>query len=251
MPEPKRASRLDDVRVLVVIPAYNEEASVSAVISEIRESLPDATPLVIDDGSRDRTADVALASGARVIRLPFNLGIGGAVGTGFRVAASEGFDVVLQLDGDGQHPAGAGRSLVNELLTSDANYVVGSRFVPGGRYRTSRARLRGIRVLARIVSLLIHQPVTDTTSGLRAADKQAIALFADHYPHDYPEVEAMILARRAGLRIHEVPVDMRPRVTGRSSITPLRSLYYMIKVILAILVQRMERPPVLKARSRP
>jgi glycosyltransferase involved in cell wall biosynthesis len=236
-------SAIDALRALIIVPAFNEEDAVGGVIEDIRAALPNATPLVIDDGSRDRTGMIAHAYGARVVRLPFNLGIGGAVQTGYRIGAEEDFDVVVQVDGDGQHPAAAARTLLGALLDSDANYVIGSRFTEGGCYRASRARRSGIRLFARLVSMIIRQPVTDTTSGLRAADRQAIRVFAEHYPHDYPEVEAVILAKRAGLRISEVPVDMRQRVSGRSSITPFRSLYYMVKVTLAVLVQCMERNP--------
>lgn len=242
-PATPTSTDLDNLRVLIVVPAYNEEDAVASVIAEIRKALPNAVTLVVDDGSRDRTAAVARAAGARVVRMPFNVGIGTAVQTGFKVAADEGFDVAVQVDGDGQHPAQEVRVLLKALLETDANYVIGSRFTSTGTYRPPLARRGGIVVFAKLVSFLTRQTVTDTTSGLRAADRRTVRLFADHYPHDYPEVEAIILAHRGSLRITEVAVDMRHRDSGRSSITPIRSLYYMVKVTLAVLVQFMGRNP--------
>ncbi len=229
-------------RVLVIVPALNEADVIASVIADIDASLPDAQIVVIDDGSTDATAAAASAAGARVVRMPFNVGIGSAVQTGFRVADEEGFDIAVQVDGDGQHPADQVPRLI-DAIAGGANYAIGSRFAAPGGYRASIARRGGIVIFARLVSLLAGQRVTDTTSGLRAADREAIRLFAGHYPHDYPEVEAVILAKRNGLRIVEVPVVMRRRATGRSSITPLRSLYYMVKVTLAVLVQFIGRNP--------
>ena len=231
-------------RLLAIIPALNEAESIAAVIAEIREHLPNAIALVIDDGSTDETATRALAAGARVARMPFNIGIGGAMQTGFRIAADEGFDVAVQIDGDGQHPAAEVTALLQTLASTEANYVIGSRFTgPDRTYRPPIGRRGGIAVYAWLVSRLVRQPITDATSGLRAADRRTIHLFAEHYPHDYPEVEAIVLAKRNGLRITEVPVVMRPRSSGRSSITPIRSLYYMVKVTLAVLVQFLGRNP--------
>lgn len=231
------------LRVLVIVPALNEAAAIADVVGDIRRAVPSAEILVVDDGSTDQTAAVAAAAGARVARMPFNVGIGTAVQTGFRVAADEGFDVAIQVDGDGQHPADQVPLLLLAIIESGANYVIGSRFAERGAYRPSFARRGGIVVFSRLVSLLARQRVTDTTSGFRAADRQTIRLFAEHYPHDYPEVEAVILAKRNALRIVEIPVTMRQRSTGRSSITPIRSLYYMAKVTLAVLVQFIGRNP--------
>lgn len=233
----------DQLRVAIIVPAYEEERAVGDVVRLITENLANATPIVINDGSRDRTADVARAAGARVATLPFNSGIGAAVQTGFQIAHDEGFDVAVQVDGDGQHPPAEVRKLLQAMVDTGANYVIGSRFLDDNDYRASFARRGGIRIFSRLVSGLIRQRVTDTTSGLRAADRHTIALFAEHYPHDYPEVEAIVLVRRAGLAIQEVPVQMQERQAGRSSITPLRSAYYMIKVGLAVLIQFMGRKP--------
>lgn len=231
------------LRLLAIVPALNEAQVIASVIEEIHRALPGADVLVVDDGSTDATAEVAATAGARVARMPFNVGIGSAVQTGFRVAVEEGFDVAIQIDGDGQHPADQVPRLLAALTESGASYAIGTRFGAGGEYRPSFARRWGISIFSRLVSILARQRLTDTTSGLRAVDRRAIALFAEHYPHDYPEVEAIILARRNGLRIIEVPVTMRQRETGRSSISPIRSLYYMVKVTLAVLVQFIGRNP--------
>jgi len=180
---------------------------------------------------------VAAANGARVLRLPFNLGIGSAVQTGFRFAYEQGYDIAVRVDGDGQHdPSQLGR-LAEPVLNGDADIAVGSRFAEAGSgYRSSRSRRIGIRVLAWVVSRIVGRRVTDTTSGFQVLNRNAIALFARDYPHDYPEVEATIMVFRHRLRLIEVPVTMRERGGGRSSITTLRSIYYMLRVLLAIFV---------------
>ncbi len=180
--------------------------------------------------------------GARVITLPFNLGIGSAVQTGYMVALEGGYDIAIQVDGDGQHPAEEIDRLIAALTESDADIVVGSRFLGGGAYRAPFGRRIGIALFARLVSLITGVRMTDTTSGFRASGRRAISLFAEAYPHDYPEVEAVIVAHRAGLRLIEIPVTMRERQGGRSSITPLKSGYYMLKVILAIAMVLLRRP---------
>ena len=231
------------MRVLAIVPAFNEEDSIEQVIAELRAITPVIDVLVVDDGSSDGTARRARVAGVRVARLPFNVGIGGAVQTGYRMAWTEGYDVACQVDGDGQHPADQLPRLLSGI-SAGANYVVGSRFVEQTDYRPSRSRRGGMLVLSWVVSKIVGRPVTDTTSGFRAADREAIRLFAGHYPHDYPEVEALVMAARDGLRVSEVSVDMRDRMAGRSSITPLRSVYYMFKVLLAVGVQCLGRRPV-------
>ena len=224
------------VRRVAIVPARNEEACVGGVIEEIRRFDPGLEIVVIDDGSTDRTADVAAARGASVVRLPFNLGIGGAVQTGFRYALEHGFELAVRLDGDGQHDPRELPALLEPVLAGEADIAVGSRFAGAGGYRVPLARRLGIRLFARVVSLLVRQRVTDTTSGFQAVNHRAIALFAADYPHDYPEVEATVMVFKHRLRLREVPVAMRERSTGTSSITALRSIYYMVKVLLAIFV---------------
>jgi hypothetical protein len=228
-------------RCIAIVPAFNERAAIASVIADLR-ALPWVDIVVIDDGSGDGTAAEAVRAGARVITLPFNLGIGTAVQTGYLIAQDMGYQVAIQVDGDGQHPASEIAVLVDALLGGDADLVIGSRFLEPGKFRSTRGRRVGIGVLARLVSLAVRYRLTDTTSGFRAAGPRAISLFAAAYPHDYPEVESVVVAHRAGLRIKEVPIRMNERTSGRSSITPLRSLYYMIKVIMAIGMVLLRRP---------
>jgi glycosyltransferase involved in cell wall biosynthesis len=236
------------MRVLVVVPAPNEATSVAGVVAELRAlGDPNLEIVVVDDGSRDATASAAAGAGARVLRMPFNVGIGGAVQAGYQLAHAEGHDVVVQIDGDGQHPGDQVPILLERIRSGSANYVIGSRFIDGD-YRPSRARQGGITLLSKLISMLVGYRVTDTTSGMRAADRRAIEIFAREYPADYPEAEAIVVADRNGLTVAEVPVQMRPRAAGRSSITPLRSIYYMLKVSLAVLVRCIGRNP---ARTEP
>ncbi len=239
------------VRIVAVVPAYNEAGAVGRVVDEIRAVSRDVQVVVVDDASTDETAAVAEARGATVLRLPFNVGIGGAVQTGFRYALEQGFERAVRLDGDGQHDASEIPKLFAPLERREANLVIGSRFVDdGGSYRPPFARRLGIRVFARLVSLLGGQRVTDTTSGFIALDRAGIELFAREYPHDYPEVEATLVALRSGLRLSQVQVEMRERETGTSSITFVRSLYYIVKVLLALLVASLRRYPRLEGAGR-
>ena len=231
---------MSTARALAIVPALNEGASVGGVIGDLRRAGLDV--LVVDDGSTDDTADAARRAGARVVTLPFNLGIGGAVQTGYLAAVQGGYDVAIQVDGDGQHPADQIPKLLRELQTGEVDLVIGSRFLESTEYRPSRARQLGIRLFAWVVSRIVRVPMTDTTSGFRAAGPRAVQLFARSYPHDYPEVEAVLLATRSGLRVREVPVRMRDRQGGTSSITRGRAVYYMIKVLLAVLMQLLRRP---------
>jgi glycosyltransferase involved in cell wall biosynthesis len=200
--------------------------------------------VVVDDGSTDRTAEVARAAGAKVVSLPFNLGIGGAVQTGFRYAWEQGFDVAVRADGDGQHDPAELDAILRPVLADEADVAVGSRFMGGAGYRSSRSRRVGIRLLAWIVSALTRQRITDPTSGFQAANRLGIRLFAADYPHDYPEAEATVMVFKHRLRLQEVPVTMRARESGRSSITTVRSVYYMVKVVLAIFVALFRRKAV-------
>jgi len=225
------------LRRVAIVPARNEEGAIGAVVREIRAFDPGLDVVVIDDGSTDRTAAVAAAAGAHVVRLPFNLGIGGAVQTGFRYALAHGFELAVRLDGDGQHEAYELAKVIEPILAGEADIVVGSRFAArDGHYKGPLPRRVGIRLFAAIVSMLVRQRVTDTTSGFQALNRRGITLFAADYPHDYPEVEATVMVYRHRLRLREVPVTMRERSTGSSSITALRSVYYIAKVSLALFV---------------
>jgi glycosyltransferase involved in cell wall biosynthesis len=224
------------MRTIAIVPARNEAGCIGDVVEGIRAFDASCEVLVVDDGSTDRTAALARAAGARVVSLPFNLGIGGAVQTGFKVAHEEGFDVAVRLDGDGQHIAGELPKLLSPIREGTADIVVGSRFAGSKEYRPPFARRVGIKLFAGVVSLLTRQRVTDTTSGFQACNRKAIRLFAGDYPHDYPEVEATVMVFKHRLRLAEVPVSMRERGAGTSSIGGLRSVYYAIKVLLAVLM---------------
>jgi glycosyltransferase involved in cell wall biosynthesis len=224
------------MRCVAVVPARNEEGAIGRVVREIHGVDPAVEVVVVDDASADATAAEAEAAGARVVRLPFNLGIGGAVQTGFRYALEGGFDLAVRLDGDGQHDAAQLSDLVAPLLAGDADIVVGSRFAAPSGYRPPIGRRVGIVVFAKVVSVLVGRRVTDTTSGFQALNRRAIALFAADYPHDYPEVEATLMVFKHRLRLLEVPVTMRERAAGASSITTVGSVYYAVKVLLAVLV---------------
>jgi glycosyltransferase involved in cell wall biosynthesis len=236
--------RLRGLRRVAIVPAYNEEASIARVVDELRAFDPGLEVVVVDDGSTDRTCEVARGRGARVVRLPFNLGIGGAVQTGFRYAWEHGFDLAVRVDGDGQHDASELGAVLEPVLAGEADIAVGSRFTGREGYRSSRSRRIGIRLLAAVVSSLTGQRVTDPTSGFQAANRLGIRLFAADYPHDYPEAEATVMVFKHRLRLREVPVAMRARETGRSSITAVRSVYYMVKVLLAIFVAIFRRKAV-------
>jgi glycosyltransferase involved in cell wall biosynthesis len=231
---------------LAVVPAYNECRTVGQVVRAIREQVPDFDVLVVDDGSTDRTAEIADRAGAWVLRLPFNLGIGGAVQAGFAFARENGYRCLVQVDADGQHDPAEIRKL-QEILHTDpqVDMVCGSRFLTSDyRYPAPVSRRTGIHLFAYICSRVIGQRVSDPTAGFRMYNRRAIELFARDYPHDYPEVEAVLMLHFHQLRMREVPVRMYARGGGASSITSGKSAYYMIKVLLAIIVGLVRARPV-------
>lgn len=239
-------------RHLAIVPAYNEAGAIAAAIHDVRRHT-DFDVLVVDDGSTDDTAAIARNAGAMVVRHPYNLGIGGAVQSGYQFALEHGYDVAVQIDGDGQHDARHVPELLERLREdADLNMVTGSRFLvrANGGYRSSMPRRLGIRFFARILSLVVGRTVTDPTSGFRMVDRKGIALFARDYPHDYPEVEAVLLSHFHKLRGVEMPVRMRARTTGVSSINSSRSIYYMVKVLLAILVGLLRARPAVESGDR-
>jgi glycosyltransferase involved in cell wall biosynthesis len=227
-----------NARKLAVVPAYNEASCVGEVVRELRRSAPGFDPLVVDDGSTDNTPVVAREAGARVVRHPFNLGIGGAVQTGFTFAQQHGYDYLVQVDGDRQHDPGEIRRLEHAMAESDVDMVCGSRFLhEDHKYPAPVSRRTGIHLFAFLLSKVVGQRVSDPTSGFRLYNRRAIGVFARDYPHDYPEVEAVLMVHAHRLRMCEVPVRMYVRGGGVSSIKGTgKSTYYMIKVLLALLV---------------
>lgn len=225
------------MKTLVVIPAYNEAERVGGVVSAVRAELPAADVLVVDDGSGDGTAAAARAAGARVVALPFNLGYGVALQTGYKYALREGYDVVAQMDADGQHEPRDLRSLLEVVRSGAADVAIGSRFLAGRRFEASPARRAGMRLFAVIASLLTGRRVTDPTSGFQALDRRVVRYYVGpSYPVDYPDADMLILLHYAGFRFVEVPVTMYPAVTGKSMHSGLRPLYYVFKMMLAILM---------------
>ena len=227
----------------MIVPAYNEEGSLGTVLEEIAAADPDLDVVVIDDASTDTTAQIAAAAGVSVVHLPYNVGIGGAMQTGYQFARDRGFEVAVQIDGDGQHDARELPELLAPVLAGEADLAVGTRFRGKGDYRATPGRRTGIFLFTAVTLLLTGRRLTDPTSGFRAANRRAIELFASDYPYDFPEVESNILAARHRLRVVEVPVHMRARAAGRSSVTTLRGTYFVIRVLVALFVSAFRRYP--------
>lgn len=235
------ASSRSSHRTLVIIPAYNESENIARVVSEVREHFPDADITVVDDGSTDGTYEKAVTAGARAVRLPFNLGVGGAMQTGFRLAVESGYDIGVQVDADGQHPATEIDKILAPVLAAEADAVIGTRYRDDRGYVTPAGRRVAQRFFAALVRFLTGHDFTDTTSGFRAYNRNALEFLARHYSRDYPEVNAVVDLCHNGFRIQEVPVHMRDRQAGVSHITLRRSIYYMLKVSLATLITATRR----------
>jgi glycosyltransferase involved in cell wall biosynthesis len=218
------------------VPAFNEQDCVGSVVREVTFALPQVHVVVVDDGSRDRTADEARRAGAEVLVLPFNLGVGGAMRTGFLYAERHGYDAVVQVDADGQHDPAQVPLLLDALR--DCDVVVGARFAGVGTYRVRGPRRWAMRLLSAALSRSARTPLTDTTSGFRAVDRKAVRLFARHYPAEYlgDTVESLVMAVRAGLAVRQVPVQMRPRAAGVASQSPLKASLYLGRAVLALLL---------------
>jgi glycosyltransferase involved in cell wall biosynthesis len=231
---------------LVVMPAFNEEESVADVVAEVEAKLPGITVLVVDDGSLDRTAEVAKAAGARVASMPFNMGVGGAMRLGFQYAKENGFPVVVQIDADGQHDPDGVPSLLAAL--DEADLVIGARFSGQGDYEVKGPRRWAMAVLSRVLSRVVQAPLKDTTSGFKANGPKAVALFAHSFPAEYlgDTVEALVIAGRAGLTVTQVPVAMRPRAAGQPSHNPIKAAVYLGRAFVALLVALMRPRTALK-----
>jgi glycosyltransferase involved in cell wall biosynthesis len=231
-------------RVLVIIPAWNEQESVGRTVHEVRDANPGADILVVDDGSSDATAVVARQAGAEVCRLPFNLGVGGAMRAGYRFAVSGDYDVAVQIDADGQHDPRYLTELVSKL--TDADLVIGARFAGEGEpYQVSGIRALAMKVLARTLSRMAKTRLTDVTSGFRVANRRTVALFAAHYPAEYlgDTVESTVIAIRAGCTVTQVPVQMRERQGGQASQTPVRAAIYLSRAVVALALALVRKWP--------
>jgi glycosyltransferase involved in cell wall biosynthesis len=224
----------------VVIPAFNEERSLPALLRAVQESVPEADIVVVNDGSTDRTAEVARASGAILLDLACNMGVGTAVQAGFRYARDHGYEWAVRLDADGQHPPEAIPALLEHSRHTGADLTLGSRFLTDGGYRSTRFRCLGIRCLAFFLSVICRRWVTDPTSGFQVLNRPLLHFFAEVYPVDYPEPEALAILRRHGYDFAEVPVAFRERASGRSSIRGWGTFYYMTKVFVALAIDRMK-----------
>ena len=227
------------VKKLIVIPAYNEEKSLVTTVHNIQEYAPEYDYIVVNDCSTDHTLEICRENGFRVINLPVNLGIGGAVQTGYLFALRKGYDIAVQMDGDGQHDPRYLKTMETKLIQEQADMVIGSRFILREGFQSSELRRVGIRFFTGLIRLLFHQTITDSTSGMRMCNRDIIELFVKDYPRDYPEPETVCRLIRKNRKVLEVAVKMKERTAGTSSISFRRSVYYMIKVSLAILIERL------------
>lgn len=227
------------MRKLIIVPAYNEEGNIERTIYDLREQAPEESIIVINDCSTDKTKDVLKRGHYQFVDLPINLGIGGGVQTGYRYALEYGYDIAIQFDGDGQHDARYLKDLIAPIESGQADVVIGSRFIEKEGFQSTGMRRLGINFLSGLIHLLCGVKVRDVTSGMRAINRKMIEKFATDYAQDYPEPEAILSAGLEGAKIVEVPVQMRERQGGVSSINPVRSVYYMIKVSLALILFRL------------
>lgn len=227
------------MKKLVIIPAYNEEASIVNTVQDILDHAPGFDYVVINDCSKDRTLQRCRENGLNVIDLPVNLGIGGGIQTGYRYAVEHGYDVAVQFDGDGQHDASYLQAMADRLERDDLDMVIGSRFIENEGFQSTGLRRFGINFFKFLIKLLYGGTITDATSGMRMCSRRVMEEFSVDYPQDYPEPETVARLLRKKYKVQEIPVVMRERAAGTSSINPAKSVYYMIKVSLAILVERL------------
>lgn len=227
------------MQCLLIIPAYNEAENIEKVVDNIVQNYPQYDYVIINDGSKDETEKICLSKGYQVLNLPINMGIGGAVQTGYCYARDNDYDIAVQIDGDGQHDVSFLEGMVKLIEDEEADVVIGSRFVEKEGFQSSQLRRVGIKFLSNWAKILTGVRVRDITSGYRVINRNFIRIFAEDYPSDYPEPEAMIIAAIYGGKIKEYPVVMRERENGESSITLKKSVYYMIKVTLAMFIRRL------------
>jgi len=223
-------------RLLILIPAYNEQGAIGGVVNEAQAVMPGVQVLVVDDCSIDDTVPKARAAGARVLPLPHHLGLGGAVQAGYKLAYELGFDYVIRVDGDGQHDPRDIPKILEALENEGCEMVIGSRFVDGSGEHSGALRAVGIVFFRAVLRPILGRPVRDPTSGFVGVNRRALAVFSASFPLEYPEIEALVVLQRKRFRFVEVPCRMRPRRTGRTTITPLKSIYYMVHVLLGVFV---------------
>lgn len=222
--------------LLIIVPAWNEEGAIAGVVRDIHEHVPGVNVLVIDDYSSDGTIAAARGEGAQVLPLPHHLGLGGCVQAGYKLAYELGFSYVIRVDGDGQHAAADIPRMFERLRTSGCEMVIGSRFVTDNGSQTGAVRSLGIRFFRLVLRPILGKAVHDPTSGFVGVNRRALNVFRGSFPLDYPEIEALVVLQRRRFRFEEVPCQMRPRTTGRSSITPFKSLNYVVHVLLGVFV---------------
>lgn len=227
------------MKKLAIIPAYNEKQSIIFTVEDIKKNAPDFDYVIINDCSTDNTMDICRYQGYNVLNLPINLGIGGAVQTGYLYAYRNGYDIAVQFDGDGQHKAEYLDGMAKYLIENNLDMVIGSRFIENAGFQSTKMRRIGIRYFTILIKLLTGKTITDPTSGMRICNRKTIEMFANEYPRDFPEPESNMRMLRHKRKIAEVPVEMRSRHGGVSFISPFVSVYYMIKVTLAVLIERM------------
>ena len=227
------------MKVLIIIPAYNEAGNIVNFIDTLINDYPQYDYVIINDGSEDDTDKVCAEHGYNVVNLPINLGIGGAVQTGYKYALKHGYDMAVQMDGDGQHDPQFLAGMVDIIERDEADLVVGSRFVNKEGFQSSASRRTGINILSILALIFTGVRLKDITSGYRLVNDRLIRIYANDYPFDYPEPEAMVMASVHGCRIKEYPVVMRERMSGKSSINMKKSVYYMVKVSLAMFIRRL------------
>jgi glycosyltransferase involved in cell wall biosynthesis len=229
------------MKKIAIIPAYNESASIVNTIKDIKENAPGFDYVVINDRSTDNTYKVCIDNGINVLNLPLNLGIGGAVQTGYWYALENGYDIAVQFDGDGQHDAKYLETMAQYLVENECDMVIGSRFITKEGFQSSSARRMGIKYFALLIKILTGKKITDPTSGFRMANRKIIELFSNVYPKDYPEPETVVAILDKKYKVKELPVVMRAREEGVSSISMKKSIYYMVKVSLAMAIERIRR----------
>ena len=237
-------------RIMVIVPALNEQGAIAGVVRSVQAIVPGVPVLVIDDQSDDATVAIAEQAGAQVLRLPVHLGLGGCVQAGYKLAFEMGFDYVVRVDGDGQHDARDIPRILEALYATGAEVVIGSRFVQAGGTHTSFARSAGIVFFRLLLRPILGKMIYDPTSGFVGVNRKALAVFAHSFPLTYPEIEALVVLQRKRFRFHEIPCVMHPRRTGRSSITAITSLKYMMHVLLGVFVNILKIDPVAKSSRK-